>query len=160
MMTKETGASATAIIALCLSVMNAAFSFFQWWNGERESHITAAVEISKNYINKEQEEREKSIAPVLKTLFFGKDSISGDELESIARHGEIMAYVAFLANKNRLDKSYLASSLVCDIVWTDKAFRTLVEKEPRIQQTSVRKEMEIFAGANPCEIILPTSPPK
>ena len=128
--------------ALVVSILSAVFSFLQWLNTESENRISAAVELSKNYL------KERDVAAsdlVVKTIIDGADSISKEDATTIGRYTDLLSYIALLTNKNRLDKVYLADTITCDIFYANKAIGLL--KKYFGEQD---REMLIFIKRYPC----------
>lgn len=111
----------TAIIALLVSIGTAGFSGFQWWNSERESRISAAIDISKNHAHEIDDATWRLVVGV----YNGKTALSPDEGVKLARHGDVIEYIALLANTGRLDKGYLSPTVQCDIAFTNAALERL-----------------------------------
>lgn len=100
--------STIAIIALCLSIVTAIFSGFQWWNGQRESRIAAAVDISKNFVRSQ----DPKIPESLFALTSGKD-LNSERLTVVFRAIGEAEYLAYLTNRDRVDFEYLSQAVKC-----------------------------------------------
>jgi hypothetical protein len=132
-----------ALFALVISIVSAAFTFFQWWHAEAQAKISVAVEISKSYL------KERDVAAsglVVRAVSGGAASISPSDAEAIGRYADQLTYIAFLTNRDRLDKAYLADTITCDIVYTDRAIRVL----KRYFTAPDDKELQTFVAANHC----------
>jgi hypothetical protein len=121
-------ASPTAIVALCISIVTAAFSIYQWWNSERESRVTTAIEISKDYLR--QAENNQKILPIVLKFYIGNERPSMEEILALTGHADNLQYIAFLANTGKLDKSYLSLNLICDMIFTEAATSNLAKMLP------------------------------
>jgi hypothetical protein len=150
-MSKRSTTTNVAIAALIVSIAGGTFSFYQWLNSESENRISVAVEISKNYL-KERDQTASFL--VLKTIYNGADSISSDEAEKIARYADLLSYIAFLTNNNRLDKSYLADTIACDIFYVDKAIAILKNYFDKQDE-----QMQAFIKTYPCRAKIPIQRP-
>ncbi len=140
-------ASRTAIIALCISIGTAGFSIYQWWNGQAEGRISAAIEISKNHLR----DRELKVMASIVKAAFTEDNLSTEELLMIGHHADELEYVAFLANHDKIDKSYLSLPITCDIVLTSKASERLKQLIPTMAK-SPEHQMRDFSRTAVCDL--------
>jgi predicted ATP-binding protein involved in virulence len=139
--------SPTAIVALCISIASAVFSFFQWWNSRAESRINAAIEVSKANL---RERDLNTMAAVIKVLT-SNEPLTAKEMLLLGDHADQLEYIAFLANTGKLDKSYLSVSIVCDVAITNAAIQKLKEKIPPMAK-SPEHQMEEFSRTAKCDI--------
>jgi hypothetical protein len=141
-------ASAVAKIALLVSTGTAIFSAFQWWSSRQESRITAAIEISRNYIR----DRDINTTSMLFALATGvKFDPEPPDMLKIGHHADFLEYVALLTLTNKLDKAYLAPALICDITNADAALR-IVGK--RFWARPLESKITQFSRDNPCQASL------
>jgi hypothetical protein len=135
-----------AIVALCISIVTAVFSVYQWWNNEKESRVNAAIEISRNNL-KDRDER--TMAAVVKIIT--GNEISLEDAMLISLHADQLEYIAFLANANKLDKSYLSVALNCDIVLTLLAGDKLAKLFPPLAKSPAHQMRDFDRTAN-CDL--------
>jgi hypothetical protein len=136
-----------SLAALCISIVSAAFSIFQWWNGEREALINVAINFSTDHAKYRDNATESATIKAI----IGKDPLSNEELLLVANRADQYEYIAFLANSNRLDKSYLSVALKCDIILTQAAYDKLKGLLPAMQR-SPEHQMREFSRSNDCEL--------
>jgi hypothetical protein len=114
-----------AIIALLLSIATATFSVYQWWSGRRDAYINNTIELSKSYIEKYHDNDSKAIATVFKMRdealkhegeFMYEYAIDKNAKEQFWQTWSRLSYVAFLANRGRLDADYMPMELKCSII--------------------------------------------
>jgi hypothetical protein len=86
--------------ALGISVASFGFSAFQWWNTEGESRITAAIEISKRFLEEPPKE-------------YPEDQV--ERHKAIQIHARRITYIAYLMNQGRLDVRYVSPAIKCEI---------------------------------------------
>jgi hypothetical protein len=71
----------------------------QWWYGQKESRITAAIEISRNYFSHANSQTRNAM------LASDLNVINSPDDAALAVEGDnFLEYVAFLANDDRIDK--------------------------------------------------------
>jgi hypothetical protein len=102
--------SKIAIVALVLSVITASFSTYQWWDNQRNMRIAAAIEVSKKY----ESSNTRPLADAVFALVKGKQ-LTRDQASEIFRNMLEMEYLAFLANRNKIDVDYLSYPIKCSI---------------------------------------------
>jgi hypothetical protein len=143
-----------AIFALGLSIWSTGLSGYQFWNSRRESRITTAVEISRNYL------KDRDVETAALIFSINRDEQTGvvlatEQLHRIIRHFDVFEYVALLVLNDRLDRSYLSESLICDMAWTDGALERLKDNLAALPRKSTLK---LFLQQNPCnEKIIPAA---
>jgi hypothetical protein len=121
-----------AVAAFCLSIGTAAFSIFQWWNTEKQNRITAAIELSKNFIKDTDPETVEAVWAAAKS----PAKISVNQLTLFAKFGDQLNYIALLANKGRIDRDYLHPSIDCSVIVLAKIAPVVFEKNPILLQFS------------------------
>jgi hypothetical protein len=127
--------SSVAIIALCISIGTAAFSVYQFWNSQREDRIRTAVEISRNFAHDQDELAIEAI--VIADLH--KSKLSNEQLIRLAKLGDQLEYVSFLANTKRIDEEYLSSSIKCTILFFNMAIDNLKDVTGLDQRDQITK---------------------
>jgi hypothetical protein len=148
------GASGTAkwafwlgLAGLLISTFNlASYAYQNWWQVPRETRITLAVEISKNYL------RDISKETIDLFLAASRDvELTPEQLRSVALFDDTMEYIAFLANSGRLDADFLAPSLVCAL---DQNAQAAIKHQFHIPSYSGAKGLEIvrFADSHKCGV--------
>jgi hypothetical protein len=143
---KPLGKNISAAIALVISLCTAAFSIYQWWTGQREARIVAAIEVS----NKQLEKRDESLLLTIAKWYSNRGIESVPDYMRIAAHYDELEYIAFLANKDRVDKDYLSMSVVCDIVLTEGAMNNIKKKVPELSKFT-SQDMSDFSKSAKCD---------
>ena len=101
-----------AIVSLCLSVLTASFSAYQWSRGEQERKINAAVDISNNYVNnRELASQLVSLAKIGDPNQNISEQQTYDSFHVVYR----MQYIAYLIDRGLIDDDYVVQSLKCDM---------------------------------------------
>jgi hypothetical protein len=108
----------TAVIALCLSAVSVGFSAYTWWNSQREVRVATAVEFSKNFIREVDGDTARAF---VKAYSNPAIKLPDAERSKVNQITELLEYVAFLGNKEKIDKSYISPSITCFIVLIQKA---------------------------------------
>jgi len=108
-------------VALILSFLSSGFAVYQWWMSGRDETIRATIEISNKFNDEAIDPR--SLGKSYKVAFnqFQTGSMNLLDLQKleapirIRKHFEQLEYIAYLANRGKLDKNYLSQFILCDI---------------------------------------------
>jgi hypothetical protein len=100
----------TATIALCLSIGSLSFAVYQWSNGQSETRINAAIEISKTL----PAELPQAVREALNLLIL-KKALSEDQISDLLDMAVSFEYLANLANNKRVATEYLSATVKCRI---------------------------------------------
>jgi hypothetical protein len=146
------GAEPIAIVSLCLSVATASFTFYQWWNTQQENRITAAIEVSKNYLK----ERNQEVFGEVYSAYRNPDEISSEAVLRITRHSDELSYIVFLTNRGRLDPSYLPGDFPCLVSLLSGALKNIKKQYPSVGQEATFEEFDLFLSIKPCSVKLPS----
>jgi hypothetical protein len=142
---KSTLISATA---LAISFVSIGFTFFQWWSSGQENRINAAIEISKNHLR----ERDAATSVAIAHGINPEDPFTNEDLVRISKHAEALEYIAFLANSNRLEKSYLSPMVSCDIILTNITIAKLAKSDSYLKDKRwPNPEIENFIKTAKCD---------
>jgi hypothetical protein len=139
------GSDRIAIVSLCLSVATGGFTFFQWWNSQREAHIAAAIDISRKLIDQPLS-REETAAVI---TAYRNDTVPFEQVEKITKNAQLLNYVALLANRNKLEKEYLADDIPCFMVVYNEAMDNLETQFPYLKSHRYL-EMKKFVQTTAC----------
>jgi len=142
-----------AIVALCISIGSAAFSLYQWWNSQTDSKINAAIEISKNYIQDRDQERPIHL---LSLRLNPKNKFTSEQSEELSRYMARLEYYALLINNRRVDETFVAWVIVCDMSLV-LAWSKLVKGDPPVQAMPETEKYIKKAATRPCA---PLDPPQ
>lgn len=110
-MAEKSGSSAIAIIALCVSIAGFGFTFYQWWKGEREAQIAAAIEVSRKLAEMPEDKNRKLLEAGL--ALFRDHTVTTEQATKLYQHMRDLDYVAYLTNRNRIDLDYLSEEMKC-----------------------------------------------
>jgi hypothetical protein len=113
----EKPTSTIAVIALFVSISTAGFSFFQWWNSEREARINAAIEISRTFNNRPPLTKEEDDTPPVPG-----GQLSPAQATFLMRIVDRSDYIAYLVNHRRVDFDYLSANVKCGLFAAYKEF--------------------------------------
>lgn len=141
---KQARANWHANAAFYLSLLTAAFSTYQWWNGERESRRNAAVDFSMKYL--EDEAVHKGVDALVASTH---DDFSYLMVDSAANYVEIMEYTAYLINSGRFDPNYVSRKVLCDVTLAVADVRS---SKVGVLQAVKRKEMEKLLRTAPSDV--------
>jgi hypothetical protein len=136
---KSRTTSASAVIALCISIVTAAFSFYQWWTAEDESRIAAAIEISRNYFSEAHQQ------PIRAIVAAALDKIDDSNVAASALMAtNYLEYVAFLANSKRIDARYLSQDIKCDMNFAREGTRNITKRYHYLATGAVFPQIDKF----------------
>jgi len=112
----------TGRIAIAISVVSFLFTGYQWWNGQRESRINAAVEISRIYLLDPDVKRGYDVFLNYKVSARPSGEFSEEFLRERS-YIDFVNYISDLANRDRINNDYLSSRIKCDIAYVVKVVR-------------------------------------
>ena len=104
-----------AVVSLVVALAGFGFTFYQWWNGERENNITAAIEFSLRNI------QDGNIAKLRSDFASMVSDPAPPSDANVQRNLSAQAYVfylnyvASLLNKGRIDERYASRTMLCQI---------------------------------------------
>jgi NAD(P)-dependent dehydrogenase (short-subunit alcohol dehydrogenase family) len=75
----------------------------------------------------------------------------GRALLLISKQADVLEYIAFLANTNMIDKSYLSVAIICEIVLTNQAMKRLRELVPPLAK-SPEHQIQDFSRTAACDL--------
>lgn len=102
-----------SMISICISVASASFAFYQWRSSQRETKVSAAMEISKNWVQDSGLERQQKILATLATE--PGYNVTSEERNDATNYVRRLEYVAFLLNRDKIDETYVAIAIKCDL---------------------------------------------
>jgi hypothetical protein len=139
------GPGTLAVIALCVSISGTAFSIFQWWRSQHDAEISTAIEFSKNYTH----DIDETTMMAIMTAYIGRQISTQDAIKAV-KFSETLEYIAFLANRAKLDKSYLSPSLTCTIIYAEQALANIRKTNPFMSDVA-KSEIAEFSHTTRCE---------
>jgi hypothetical protein len=104
--------SGLAIAAFCLTVVNILFSAYQWWNGQSDARMTAAIELSKQAILSPEEGSKRNKAAI---ALMQHRQLDADQATALHKWISEAEYMAFLINRKKLDPEYISGAVKCGI---------------------------------------------
>jgi hypothetical protein len=108
--------------ALGASLLATGFAVYQWWTTGTDEKIRATIEVSNKFIEEaiNPEELNQQYEMLNRQLQMGQGSIlEVQKLDAplrIRKHYSRLEYIAYLANKGKLDLGYLSQFVICDLV--------------------------------------------
>jgi hypothetical protein len=128
--------NAFLVVGTLLGVFGGGSAIYQTWiKSPDEQRIAVALDISRSYL--------REITPEMIDLLGaganGSITLTDDQQLRLARYGDTLEYYARLANKDKLDTSFLSRALVCAIILAATA--------------ATRYKFSIPTGGEPLEMI-------
>src|ERR1700732_64638 len=102
-MMKATWTPWLALFGFVLGVANAVFSSYQWWNSQYQSRVTAAIELSKTYLQDIAFSRRLRL--FVDTTQKGTGNHGDDEFRERS-YVDFLDYVSRLANEGLIENQY------------------------------------------------------
>jgi hypothetical protein len=141
-----------SILGSVLAVASVLWSTYQWMDSRRESRISAAVDISRNYLK----ETSDSTSNEINRAALGLEMSNEDALIAL-RGANVLEYIAFLANNNRINEDYLAEELKCSIKHASEGAKNIKRKMEWLNSVSY-PQLEKFATRISCAISISLQP--
>jgi hypothetical protein len=155
---KDQVAIRLAVFGSVLSVTTAIFSAFQWWGGQRDIRINAAIDISRKYIE------DGDLAKGRKELFAAQQktpTAGSPEADAMLTYIRFLEYVSYLANTGRVDDTYLIASMRCDIWQANVALKAMTErvnkKEFKFERPDITRFSESIVDQGTSDGVVPTA---